>query len=87
MKKIKIDIHTLQRAAERGTTQEEIIDVILNGIDTPAKYNRRAKYKIYEFNQVRCGKFYKHKKVEVYFIEESDIIITITVYVFYGEWR
>ncbi|MEW6215574.1 MAG: hypothetical protein AB1478_10305 [Nitrospirota bacterium] len=46
---IQIDPHTLERAEERGTNEEEIKDVIRTGFSLPAKYGRRGKAKIYEF--------------------------------------
>jgi len=35
--KIRIDSHTLERAMERGTNEDEIIDVLHAGFDIPAK--------------------------------------------------
>jgi hypothetical protein len=35
--KIKIDPHTLERAEERGATEEEIIDVIRSGVPITSK--------------------------------------------------
>jgi len=85
--KILIDPHTLERAEERGTNEEEINDVINTGTPIPAKYNRLAKAKIYSFQGRRHGKFYEQKKVEVYYLIERDFAITVTVYVFYGKWE
>ena len=82
-----IDPHTLERAEERGTNENEILDVIHNGISIPAKYGRLGRAKIYHFLQQRHGKFYKQKRVEVFYIVEDNLIITVTVYVFYGEWE
>jgi len=33
------------------------------------------------------GKFYKQKRIEVIYLYEQSTIITVTVYVFYGEWE
>ena len=85
--KIRIEPHTLTRAEERGATKEDIYDVINNGIDIAAKNNRIGKFKVYEFNKERNNKFYKQKRVEVFFIVEYNILITVTVYVFYGKWE
>ena len=46
---IQIDQHTLERAEERGTNENEIIDVINNGFSIPAKYRRIGRAKIYDF--------------------------------------
>ena len=84
---IQIDQHTLERAAERGTNRDEIIDVLTNGFDVPAKRQRKAKAKVFNYNQKRLGRFYEQKRIEVIYTVESDKIITITAYVFYGKWR
>lgn len=84
---IQIDPHTLERAEERGTDEEEIKDVIATGFPIPAKYGRLAKAKVYEFGQKRHGKLYGQKRVEVIYTIEEDVIVTVTVYVFYGRWE
>jgi hypothetical protein len=84
---IIIEPHTLIRAEERGTNNIEIIDVINTGYEAQAKNNRKCKFKVYEFNQERNGKIYKQKRVEVFYLIENEIIITVTVYVYYGNWE
>ncbi|MGC8783592.1 MAG: DUF2283 domain-containing protein [Armatimonadota bacterium] len=61
---IRIEAHTLQRAAERGTNAQEIEDVLRTGTDVIAKGGRRAKAKVYPFQQARLGKYYEQKRVE-----------------------
>lgn len=84
---IQIDLHTLERAEERGATEEEIKDVILTGFSIPAKYGKIGRAKVYEFKQNRLNKYYEQKRVEVFYTIEGDKIITVTVYVFYGKWE
>ena len=84
---IQIDPHTMERAEERGTTEDEIKDVITSGVSIPAKSGRLGKAKVYDFKQRRHGKYYEQKRVEVFYIGEKDVIITVTVYVFYGKWE
>ena len=84
---IQIDPHTLERAEERGTNEEEIKDVIRIGFSLPAKYGRLGKAKIYEFKQNRLNRYFEQKRVEVFYTIEGDIIVTVTVYVFYGKWE
>ena len=83
---IQIDTHTLERAEERGTNEDEIKEVIRTGFAIPAKYGRIGKAKIYRFEQNRLDKYYEEKRVEVFYTVQEDIIITVTVYVFYGKW-
>lgn len=85
--KIQIDIHTLERAEERGTNEAEIEDVIRTGFTISAKYDRIGKAKVYDFKQERNGKYYGQKRVEVIYTLEKDFIVTVTVYVFYGKWE
>ena len=85
--KIQIDPHTLERAEERGTKEEEIIDVINTGLQIPGKHGRRGKVKVYEFKENRNNRYYEQKRVEVFYTIEADKIITVTVYVFYGKWE
>lgn len=83
---IQIEPHTLERALERGANEDEIKDVINNGLTIPAKHGRIGKAKVYNFNQQRQGKFYPQKRVEVFYLIERSQIVTVTVYVFYGKW-
>ena len=85
--KIRIDPHTLERAEERGTNEEEIKDVIQTGFQISAKSNRLGKAKLYPYNQVRRGKFYEQKRVEVIYTKLVKEVVTVTVYVFYGKWE
>jgi hypothetical protein len=84
---IQIDSHTLERAEERGTNEDEIKDVINTGFSIPAKYGRMGKAKVYDFKQKRHGKYYEQKRVEVIYTIERGVIVTVTVYVFYGKWE
>ena len=43
--------------------------------------------KIFPFSGERFGRSYDQKKVEVFYAEEGNDIIIITVYVFYGKWE
>lgn len=84
---IRIEQHTLIRAAERGASEKEIIDVLENGFEITAKINRFAKAKVFEFNNTWNNKYYEQKRIEVVYTLELGQIITITVYVFYGKWE
>lgn len=84
---VQIDPHTLERAQERGTDENEIRDVVQTGFTIPARYGRIGKAKVYNYRQTRLNKFYEQKRVEVFYTIEGDRIITVTVYVFYGKWE
>ncbi|MBF0515740.1 MAG: hypothetical protein HQK97_01305 [Nitrospirae bacterium] len=82
-----LDYHTLQRAEERGTNEFEIRDVIETGFTISAKYGRAGKAKVYTYRQQRLNKYYDQKRVEVFYIIDENVIITVTVYVYYGKWE
>jgi hypothetical protein len=84
---IRIDPHTLERAEERGATEQEIRETIETGELTLAKKNRLGRAKVYAFNQTRRGKFFEQKRIEVFYVIEGGAIVTVTVYVFYGKWE
>ncbi|HZQ05543.1 MAG TPA: hypothetical protein VFD70_03125 [Anaerolineae bacterium] len=83
---IQIDPHTLERAEERGTNKQEIQDVINNGFSIPAREGRLGKARVYDYKQSRNNKYFEQKRVEVIYTIEHDVIVTVTVYVFYGKW-
>jgi hypothetical protein len=83
---IQIDPHTLERALERGANEAEIKDVIRSGSAISAKHGRQGKAKVYPFQQERHGKHYEQKRVEVIYTVERDMVVTVTVYVFFGKW-
>jgi hypothetical protein len=85
--KIQIESHTLERAEERGATSAEIQDTLEHGLEIPARGTRKGKAKVFDFKKKRLGKYYEQKRVEVIYVEENNQIVTVTVYVFYGEWK
>ena len=84
---IRIDPHTASRAAERGTDEDEIREVIQTRNSSSTRPGRLAKAKVYSFGRERFGKTYPQKRVEVIYVMEEDIAVTVTVYVFFGEWK
>ena len=85
--KVRLDPHTLERAEERGASEEEIRDTLETSFPVQAKRERLGRAKIYPFNRVRHGTWYTHKQVEVIYTIKEDQVITVTVYVFYGTWE
>jgi hypothetical protein len=65
---IVIESHTLKRAEERGTNAGEIKIVLEQGVEIPARGNRKAKAKVFVFQKERLGKFYEEKRVEVVYV-------------------
>ena len=65
---IQIDLHTLERAEERGATEGEIKDVILAGFSIPAKYGKIGRAKVYEFKQNRLNKYYEQNGLKCFIL-------------------
>lgn len=84
---VQIDPHTLKRLVERGTTEDEIRDVVENGQPVNARHGRLAKAKVYDYKQERHGRYYEQKRVEVIYVVENGVVVTVTAYVFYGKWE
>lgn len=84
---IRVDPHSLERAEQRGTNEHEIRETIETGELIAAKSGRLGRAKVYEFNQMRHGKLFEQKRVEVFYVIEGNVAVTVTVYVFYGKWE
>ncbi len=85
--KILLTEHAKIRAKERGTSYEEIKEVLESGNELFVRHNRKAKEKIFDYNDMWLGNFYPEKKVRVIYTEEKECIVVITVIVYYGKWR
>jgi hypothetical protein len=68
---IQSDPHTQERAEERGSSEEEIIDVLITSFSIPGKRGRLGKAKVIDFKQTRGSKYYQEKRVEVFYVIEE----------------
>jgi hypothetical protein len=68
---VRIDSHTLERAAERGASPEEIMEVITSGHPIPAKYGRSGKSKVFDFNQTRLADTTSRKKSKSFLLSKG----------------
>lgn len=84
---IKIDPHTISRMPKRGVSEEEIFETLKTGAPFEAKNGRKGRAKVFTYKQNYEGKYYEEKKVEVIFVEEDQLITTVTVFCYYGKWE
>ncbi len=84
--RIKLIEHALERAVQRGTTEDEVAKVLAEGTEIQAKKGRKAKEMVFNYGKEWLGKFYPHKKIVAIYVEEDGETIVITVKVYYGEW-
>jgi len=79
--------HAEGRLLSRGTSREEIVKVLTNGLPDLATSGRSAKSMIFPFGKRWGVKTFEQKKVKVIFVIEGDDTLVITVYVYYGSWQ
>ena len=80
---VKLHPHAVERAAERGTTEGEIIETVLHGEHFPAKHGREGFRRTAIFNSTWQDKHYYAKQIECYAVNEVDDWIVISVLVKY----
>ncbi|MCU0561683.1 MAG: DUF4258 domain-containing protein [Desulfobacterales bacterium] len=76
---VHIHPHAKERMEERGASEDEITATIEKGERYPAKYGRIGFRRNFVFNEIRRGKFYATKQVELYAVQEQDRWLVITV--------
>ncbi len=76
----------LEKAEERGVTEEEARQAASAGAPTAAHSGRNARVKVFPFRSEWKGRSYEEKKVKVVFVEEGDDMILITVVARYGRF-
>jgi hypothetical protein len=74
---VRLDPHALDRLLERGASEEEAIQTVLDGEPFPAKYGRSGFRRNFAFNASWRGRFYSTKQVEAYAVkEDGDWIVS-----------
>ena len=80
---IRLSPHAREQLSYRGTSEEEITDVIHSSKWVPAELNRLECKKDFTYNQDWNNKPYKIKQVRPIFVETEHEIVVVTVYVYY----
>jgi hypothetical protein len=75
--------HALERLAERGATQDEVVATVESGERFPAKFGRSGFRRNFSFERTWRGRFYSTKQVEAYAVEGGEEWLVITVIVKY----
>ncbi|HEY6293152.1 MAG TPA: DUF4258 domain-containing protein [Terriglobia bacterium] len=77
---IRLHPHALARLAERGTTEDEVVEAVRTGERFPAKYGRIGFRRNFSFGGEWRGRHYATKQVEAYAVEENGwLVITAIV--------
>ncbi|MBI4272574.1 hypothetical protein HY621_01860 [Candidatus Uhrbacteria bacterium] len=83
MKVIILGSHVKEQARKRGTTEEDIHNVIREQSWHGVRGGRYEACGDFSFEREWNKKYYSTKQVNPVFVEENESIIVITVYVFY----
>ncbi|MGB9006647.1 MAG: DUF4258 domain-containing protein [Candidatus Aminicenantales bacterium] len=75
--------HALQRMDERGVTRAEVRRTLEIGQKCPARFGRRKYEMSFSYRDIWRSKFYEHKHLEVYCVDEEKDTLVITVVVKY----
>jgi hypothetical protein len=76
---VRFHQHAVDRLAERGTTEAEVVATIQTGELFPARFARTGFRKAFEFESTWHGHFYVTKEVEAFAIREGQDWLVITV--------
>ena len=77
---VRLHPHALERLAERGSTEEEVVATVLGGERFPAKFGRTGFRRNFVFGGEWRGRPYPTKQVEAYAVEEEGwLVITVVV--------
>lgn len=83
MKRISISGHARENMNFRGATEQEVVETIRTSPWKPAELGRIECRKNFVYGRNWNGRFYATKQVRPIFVEESEEIVVVTVYVYY----
>jgi len=82
-KPIRVSGHARDQLRFRGGTEAEVVDAIRTCLWSPAELGRIECSKDLRFDAEWNGRRYETKQVRPIFVEETDEIVVVTVYVYY----
>ena len=75
---IRLHPHAVDRLAERGATEAEVVAAVEDGESFPAKFGRTGFRRNFPFNQEWRGRRFTTKQIEAYAAQEDDNWLVIT---------
>jgi hypothetical protein len=82
-KPVRFSRHALEQMAERGATQDEVLEAIRSGEQVPAKRSRQGYRKNFQYERLWGGRYYSIKQVLALVADEPEMLVVVTVYTFY----
>jgi hypothetical protein len=83
-KRIRLSGHASVQLITRGATEADIVAAIRCGNWSAARSGRLECRKDFPFDAIWNGRHYATRQVRPVFVEESDEIVVVTVYVYYS---
>lgn len=83
IKRIRLSGHARRQLSSRGATESEVHQAIRAGDWQPAGGARLECRHDFPFRAAWNRRYYETKQVRPIFVEESDEIVVVTVYVYY----
>jgi len=83
VKRIRLTEHARLQCAERGATEQEVMQAVREGLREPAKFGRMLCRFNFAFNRTWQDNWYAVKQVAPVIKEETDEVLVVTVYTFY----
>jgi hypothetical protein len=83
MKPIRLSRHARENMVYRGASDSEIVEAIRNSTWQPAERGRWECRREFDFGRQWNGRLYAKKQVRPVFVDETDSIVVVTVYVYY----
>lgn len=77
---VRLHAHALERLAERGATEAEVVATVQEGERFPARYGRTGFRRNFAFGGEWRGRTFATKQVEAYAVDEDGwLVITVIV--------
>ena len=76
---VRFHPHAVERLAERGATEQEVIDTVQAGESFPAKFGRTGFRRNFNFDSIWRDRRYAIKQVEAFAVREGQDLLVITV--------
>jgi len=85
VKPVVLSRHARDRLAERGTTEQEVIQAIRDQPWIAVDEGRFEVTKWYPFGREHRGQFYAGKDVRPIFVDEADRVVVVTLYASFNQ--
>ncbi len=76
---VRFHPHALERMAQRGATEEQVVETVEHGERFEAKFGRTGFRRNFVFEEEWCNRYYMNKQIEAYAVKEEGSWLVISV--------